>query len=485
MRVNKIVKILTFFLELVLLSSLFIHPVNADNGPISSQVNLKIIVSDQQAPAIVGIIDAFLVDPLGSGVNSVEVVASGTLADDQHSYLVEQMILNSTEFDIIGLDTIWLAQFAENKWIIELDSRLNASELEYFVDGMIESCKYKEKTYAYPYFMNLGILFYRKDLIEAYNFTEADFDTWSELNATANYILKEENVKSKNPDLVGYVGQFDAYEGGVVNFFEWTSSYGATNLITSEGDVNINSSEVREAMTFLQALVSQQGTGVQETPTIIPYEGVTMNEGSSVEKWLAGESIFMRQWTFAYTNSIDNNISFGVMPLPTATGSPDEKSSCVGGAILTIPTSSQNKDAAWNFTRFLGDKIAQEFELTNASNFPALKSVYDNPPSGYEWIKNWTDQLSKTLARPVHPKYTILSSVIAQNFNDLLKYNKDVNTALTDMEQEIFNILVEEDENQVLETFIIIISIITTGAIATVILLYIRKTIRKPELKQI
>ena len=485
MKSNKIIKIFVFFLESIIFLSLFIYPINTVDEPISSQVDLKIIIAERLTPTIVGIIDDFLADPLGSGVNSVEVVSSGIKADDQHSYLVEQMILNSTEFDVIGLDTIWLAQFAENKWVIELDSRLNLGELDNYVDGMVDSCIYKGKAFAYPYFMNLGILFYRKDLIETYNFTEADFDTWSELNTTANYILKGENIKSKNPDLVGYVGQFDAYEGGVVNFFEWTGSYGATNLITSEGDVNINNSEVREAMTFLQALVSQQSVGVQETPTIIPYEGVTMDESSSVDKWLAGESIFMRQWTFAYTNSIDNNISFGVIPIPTATGSPDEKSSCVGGAILTIPTHSQNKDAAWNFTRFLGDKVAQEFELMNASNFPALKSVYDNPPSGYEWIKNWTDQLSKTLARPVHPKYTLISSVIAQNFNDLLKYNKDVNTALNDMEKEILNILVEEDKNQFFKTLIIIISIITTGAIAIVILLYIRKTIRKSELKLI
>ena len=160
-----------------------------DNEPKSSQINLKIIVSDQQAPTIIGVIDDFLADSLGSGVNDVEVVASGTRADDQHTFLVEQMILGSTEFDVIGLYTIWLAQFAENDWIIELDSHLNLGELDDYVDSMVDSCKYKGITYAYPYFMNLGILFYRKDLIEDHGFSEADFDTWLELNATTNFIL--------------------------------------------------------------------------------------------------------------------------------------------------------------------------------------------------------------------------------------------------------------------------------------------------------
>ncbi len=393
-----------------------------DSKSLSSDINLKIIVSDQQAPAVLGVIEDFLTDPLGSGVNSVDVVASGTRSNDQYTFLVEQMVLESKEFDVIGLDTIWLARFAENDWIIEVDSRLTTGELDEYVDGMVDSCIYKTKTYAYPYFMNLGILYYRRDLIDAHGFNETHLDTWSELNTTANYILNNVSGQLKDPNLVGYVSQLDAYEGGVVNFFEWVGSFGATNLITSDGNVYINSSKVIDALSFLHALVPPQSTGVQGTPYIISWEGLAMDEGSSVSKWLANESIFMRQWTFAYMNSITNNISFGIAPLPTASGALNEKSSCVGGAILAIPKNSMNQDAAWNLTRFLGDQLAQRFELTNASNFPALKKVYDSPPSGFEWIKKWTDQFDRTLARPIHPKYPLISSVIANTFNEILKH---------------------------------------------------------------
>ena len=458
MKRNNIFSVLVLFLELTILiipGCLLLFPcitdkesksIILDNEPKTSQISLKIIVSDQQAPTIIGVIDDFLADSLGSGVNSVEVVASGTRADDQHTFLVEQMILESTEFDVIGLDTIWLAQFAENDWINVLDSLLSLGELDDYVDSMVDSCKYKGITYAYPYFMNLGILYYRKDLIEDNGFNEADFDTWLELNTTANFILNNVSGQLKDPNLVGYVGQFDVYEGGVVNFFEWASSYGATNLVTSEGDININNPNVEEAMTFLQALFPPQFTGVQGTPYIIPRVGLVMDEGSSVSKWLANESIFMRQWTFAYMNSVNINMSFGVAPLPTASGATGEKSSCVGGTVLAIPNCSQNQEAAWNLTRFLGDQLAQEFELTNASNFPALKSVYNFPPPGFDWIKNWTSQFQKTMARPVHPKYPLISSIIADSFSDILKQIKDVNVTLAEMEAAILKITSDEVE---------------------------------------
>lgn len=469
---------MTFSLVIITFSSSYLTPDSSSEIIISSQDNLKIIVSDQQVPAIMGIIDDFLADPLGSGVDSIEVIASGTRAEDQHSYLVEQMLLKSNEFDVIGLDTIWLAQFAENGWVEALDSRLESNELSNFADGLVKSCKYNGKTYAYPYFMNLGILYYRKDLIKAYNFTENDFNTWAELNTTANHILKNENFASRNPNLVGFISQFDTYEGAVVNFFEWAASFGATGIINSNGDVNIINSGVEDAMTFLQELTSQEGVDVQLNSNIIPYECINMDESLSMEKWLAGEAIFMRQWTFAYTSSINYNISFGVLPLPTATDSPDEKSSCVGGSVLAIPAFSQNKAAAWNLIKFLGKKLAQEFELTNASNFPALKSVYDNPPSNYEWIQNWKEQLGKTITRPVHPKYSLISSVIAQNMNDLLSFRKDVNTALTDMNEEITRII-DEKENKNLTVFIILATTIATSALSLFILSYIRRSIQR------
>ncbi|MFX1323876.1 MAG: extracellular solute-binding protein [Promethearchaeota archaeon] len=422
--------------------SLFMLPVRAEKPKPSQTVVLKIIVSDQQKPGVDGVIADFLADPLGAGVDNVTVVASGTRSNDQLAYTVALMEAEDDEFDVLGLDTIWPAQFAENGWIEDLNAMgVTSTEMNDYVPGMVDSGMYKGKLWAYPYFMNLGILFYRNDLITAEGFTEADFDTWAELNATANYILNNVSGNLDNTDLVGYVGQLDAYEGGVVNFFEWAGSNGVTDLVTSTGTVNINNADVEAAMDFIKALIPPQYTGVQGTDFIIPRTGLVDDEGSSVGRWLANNSIFMRQWTFAYGLSVDNNMDFGVAPLPTFTGAPDEKSSAVGGAVLAVSKYSTHKTEALNLIRFLGDTVAQEYELTSISNFPALKSIYTTPPTGYEWIQDWSGQLDRTLARPVHPKYSQISTIIADYFSDLLSCNKEVTDALEQMESDVIDIL--------------------------------------------
>ena len=451
-------------------AAIFVLPIKAKLKT-SQAVNLKIIVTDQQAPGVIGVIDDFLASSLGDGVDDVTVVASGTRADDQLTYLISQMQIESEEFDVIGLDTIWPAQFAENGWIIELGPLLDENEMNAYVPGMVDSCTYKGKIWAYPYFMNLGVLFYRNDILTRNGYSEDDIETWAELKTVANAILNDEDEQDLNPDLVGYVGQLDVYEGGVVNFFEWCGSFGATEIITSDGKVDINNDDVNAAMTFIKGLIPPQYTGVMNNSYIIPRSGLVHDEGSSVGVWLAGNAIFMRQWTFAYGLSVDEGMDFGVAPLPTATGAADEKSSCVGGAVLSIPKYSKHKTEALNLIKFLGDKLAQEFELTNISNFPALKSVYDSPPTGYEWIDEWKDQLAKTLSRPVHPDYSQVSTVIADYFSDLLSCQKDVDTALEEMEADAKEILGKEAPPPIpgFSVSLVILSILSTIGIIFII----------------
>jgi ABC-type glycerol-3-phosphate transport system substrate-binding protein len=458
-------------------ASVFVFPVRGAQGPKTSQtVDLKIIVSDQQKPGVDGVIAGFLADPLGAGVDSVTVVASGTRSDDQLAYTVSLMEAGSTEFDVIGLDTIWPAQFAENGWVEDLNAMgVTTAEMNDYVPGMVDSGMYKGTLWAYPYFMNLGILFYRNDLLSAEGFTEADFDTWAELNATANYILNNVSGNLDNPDLVGYVGQFDAYEGGVVNFFEWAGSNGVTDLVTSTGSVNIDNPDVADAMDFVKALIPPQYTGVQGTDFIIPRTGLVDDEGSSVGRWLANNSIFMRQWTFAYGLSEDNNMDFGVTALPTFTGATDEKSSAVGGAVLAVSSYSQHKTEALNLIRYLGDQAAQEYELTSISNFPALASVYASPPPGYAWIQDWSSQLDRTLARPVHPKYSQISTIIADYFSDLLSCNKEVSVALEEMQADVTDLLAGAPSGGGIPGFGLAIIALAAVSMITIILVTTRR----------
>ena len=98
-------------------------------GPVAAKplagVALKILVSDQQVPIIQQVVNNFT--STHPDVASITVVASGTRSDDQHSYLVTSLTAKSSEFDIIGMDVIWPAEFASNGWLVDLSSIFNST----------------------------------------------------------------------------------------------------------------------------------------------------------------------------------------------------------------------------------------------------------------------------------------------------------------------------------------------------------------------
>jgi len=446
---NKVIFVLIGFLML-LSSSFFVFPVGASSEPKTSQtVILNIVVTSEQKASILGVIPAFLSSSYGAGISDVNVISSGDTADDQLTYIQTRLAAGDTTLDVIGLDVIYTALFVENGWLENLDSYLEAGEMDAYVGGMVDSGKYQGSQWAYPYFFNLGVLFYREDLLTAYGYDETDIDTWAELNATANDILAQEN----DPDLVGYVAQFDNYEGGTVNFQEWIGSNGATTIFDSEGKPTVNSAEAIEALAFLKALVAPAAdTNLATTDYIIDRDALIYNEGTSEAKWSAGEAIFCRQWPYVYSITIANSLlnhtdgmgdydQFGVVGIPTFTGAVDEKSSCVGGAILGISALSAHKDAAFNLTKWLCLNESQYYALETYGHFPALKETFTTLPAGYEYVYDFYLASDVTLARPKHPDYPDISDAISDRFTEIISCQKSATEGLNDLQQDIIDII--------------------------------------------
>jgi ABC-type glycerol-3-phosphate transport system substrate-binding protein len=485
-----------FLMALILLFSfsMFLFPVKAYNTqPKTSQgVDLTIIMlGDQQVPGVENVTDEFLASVWGTGVDTVTVESSGADASAQLTNLQTDLQANTLTSHVIAIDVVWTAPFVKNGWLVNLDPYITDVDLNDYGSGIVAATEYQGHHYAFPYFMNLGVLYYRTDLLDLHmpGWTTDDFATWEGLNDTANFILNNESglLTPDDANLVGYIGQMDAYEGGVVNFFEWCGSNGALNLVTSSGDVNIDTPAVNDAMDFLAALVPPQYTGVQGTPYIIPRYGLVYDEASSANKWLANESIFLRQWPYVYALSEANHMDFGLAPLPYFEGATGYKTSAVGGAILAVPTVTTGtaRQAAINFTKFLGMQAAQESELTADTdpgpaytpqgNFPALLSVYDNPPTGFDYIKNWSAQAELTLSRPVNPDYPLISNTIAGYFSNLLSGVKTVSDALGAMQKDVSEIVAPTVPEPAIPGFSIAIVVISVAFTIGIIVFAKRK----------
>lgn len=472
-KLNIAATVLLFSTILLLATPALIKPVKAQG------VTLEIIVSDQQYPAVQGMVSAFLASNYSTGVDNVTVVASGTRSNDQLQYLVTQMTAGSTEFDVLGLDTIWPAQFATNNWVVELGPLLMSNEMDNYVSSLVDAATYDGKLWAYPYFANLGVLYYRADILARNGFDASDITTWEGLNTTANAILNNVTEQHLNPNLVGYIGQFDAYEGGTCNFLEFLGANGMTSIFDSSGNPDLTNQKAVDAMNFVYQLIAPRYSGVFNNTYIVPRDGLVSDEGSSIGLWTAGNAIFMRQWTFGYGSSMTaapinatvggNYTQFAVAPIPHFAGATGYKTSEIGGAVLAISAYSEHKTEALNLIRFLGQQQAQLYELTSVSNFPALLSAYNSLPSGYGWAKDFLPALDLTLARPISPKYADMSNEMAYYFSNIISGKLNATYGLTQMNDAIKQII-SGPPTAIPGTSIPVLMLIVTSTIGLIII---------------
>ncbi|NUR83302.1 MAG: ABC transporter substrate-binding protein [Nonomuraea sp.] len=312
-------------------------------------------------------------------------------ADEQRAQMVANLQARSTRYDVLGLDVVWTAEFAENGWIIPLERGL--FPLDRFLPPVVDTAVYKTKLWAVPYTSNAGLLYYRTDLIKK------PPRTWAELREQALQVTKKHHIG-------GYAGQFLAYEGLTVNFSEAVQSAGGTILSPDGTEVTLDLAKARTALDFLVQ-------GLREG--WIPKESLTYKEEESRLAFQNGRLAFARNWPHAYGPARAKlGSKFAVTRLPGPNG---PGSSSLGGVNLAISAYSKHQQTAQEFIRYFTGLDNERRVLTEGSFPPVWTELYDDPAliKRFPYLPALKESILTAKPRPVSANYNQLSLVIASS----------------------------------------------------------------------
>lgn len=326
----------------------------------------------------------------------------------------------SGSFDVMNIDVVWPAQFASNGWTLDLTSKWSASDRANYLPGPIKSCTYNGQIVAAPLRTDLGVLYYRTDIISTAPGTFAELASMAASNGS----------KAK----IGYAWQGSQYEGLVCDFVEVLAGYGGSVLDPNNSkSVTVNSPEAVAALTEMVSWVN----------TISPIAITTYNEEACRQAFQNGDAIFMRNWPYAYSLGNDATQSkiagkFDINSMPYG-GSGTVGHSCVGGWNMAINAFSKNTDAAWSFIQYMLGADAQKQLAIKASFTPALKTVYDDTDvrTKQPLFTKLQPILQYSLPRPVSPVYTDLSNSIQTHVHQALTKQASPSSALSALQSEL------------------------------------------------
>jgi len=348
--------------------------------------------------------------------NTVTVVPMPSSTTDQFGQYRLWLAAGNTDIDVYQTDVIWAPQLADQ--FLDLTDAASDIVGEHF-PSIIESQTVDGKLVALPAFTDAPALYYRTDLLEKYGKDVPK--TWDELAATAKEIMDGERGAG-NADLWGFVFQGNAYEGLTCDALEWVKSNGGGQIVEADGTISINNPQAAAAIDRAASWIG----------TIAPEGVLGYMEEESRGVWQLGNSVFMRNWPYAYAlgNSDDSPVKgkFDVAPLPAGDGEGGGSAATLGGWNVAVSKYSKNPDEAIALAKFLASEEVQKERAINQSNLPTIPSLYEDADvlAASPFMANWKAIFEQAVPRPSAPtktSYNEVSSLFWNAVHDTLSGN--------------------------------------------------------------
>lgn len=352
----------------------------------------------------------------------VETVLLPQETNQVHDDFVNKLASGDTSVDIMGLDVVYVAEFASAGWLYDLTDQIDTSTM---LEGPVEGATYDGKLVAAPWFTNSSVLFYRTDVLEELNAeVPTTWEGWMELADQAVGI-----------NGVEYGADFQASqsEAMVTNWCEYVWGNGG-DILDENGNPVVNSENNIEATNIMKKLVDDYAP-----------EGVTTYaETESEQVFKEGKCLFIRDWSGFWSSGQDEGskvtgkIAATKLPVgPSGT----ESHTCLGGLDLVVNNaiSDEKKEAAVEFINYMTSFDTQKEMTIISSQPPVVKEVYtdDEILEEIPFYADFYDIIMTGKSRPSSPQYSQISDAIQRNIHQALTGEVEVEAALDTLQGEI------------------------------------------------
>lgn len=313
----------------------------------------------------------------GTPVRLVEGPPSTNVREDMYS----TAFLSGAGYDMVYSDVIWTAKFAAAGWLLDLTPYIPASELEEWIPSDRLAGSFGGGIYRWPAFADVGLLYYRSDLID-----EAP-DTFAGLVAAAERL--------QTPDVWGFLWQGRQYEGLVAVFLEVLWGMGGDWIDTENRRVLLDTREATKAVHFLKSTV-----GAISPPGVTSY----MEEDTRA-LFQSRRSLFLRSWPYVWTLAQRSDPAFAasiaVAPMVREPG--NRRSGVLGGWGFSVSKATPHRDRALAFVKHITRREQLETLSQSIGRIPSRRSLVP---------QRFAEVFQGARSRPVLPQYAQVSDIL-------------------------------------------------------------------------
>jgi multiple sugar transport system substrate-binding protein len=316
-------------------------------------------------------------------------------ADGQREQLVRRLAAKDDSMDLIGMDVVWTAEFAEAGWIRQLTDAQKAEATKDTLPAPIDTAIWKDKMYGIPKHTNVQLLWFRKSLVPN------PPKTWDEV------LQLSKKLKSEGkPYVIGLTAA--QYEGYVVGFNTILSSLGGTLVNKDSTKVTVDDKTV-EALGILKTLATD---GLASKSLSNSQEPEVFGQMQS------GEAAFIMNWPYVLSamktanKKVADDLGYTKLP-EFKSGEPARAT--LGGMDYAISSYSKHPKQTFDAAMCLRSPEHQLQTSLEAGDPPVAPSVYEQAKfkDAYPMGPDMLDELKTAAPRPITPLYQNISTIVS------------------------------------------------------------------------
>jgi multiple sugar transport system substrate-binding protein len=362
-----------------------------------SPVTLNLLMTTPDAqPWKQGLIQDFEQKHPNIRLNLVEGPNSPDLVENLYT---ASFLLGDSPYDLVNMDVVWTSKFAAADWLRDLSSQITPLEIAAFSPKDIDAGRYEGKLYRIPIRSDVGMLYYRKDLLDAAGLKPPT--TFAETIAIARSLKQAGSIDW------GYVWQGRQYEGLVAMFAEVLQGFGGYWVKPDSLAVGLDRPETLQAIEFLRKTIEM---GVSP-PGVTTYQ-----EEEARRLFQGGRVAFMRSWPYAWPlgNQSDSPVK-GKIAIKAMVGTPGNSGgACLGGWGLGIAKSSKHPQEAWEVIKYFTSEDVQRKLILQAGYVPSRTALFTDREivAKYPHYPKLLEVSQNAVLRPPIAQYAQVSDIL-------------------------------------------------------------------------
>ena len=344
-------------------------------------------------------------------VKTINLPFSKFSTNERKELIARALRSKNKHIDIFTVDLIWVKRFA--RWAYPLDNDLKELFNDKVIDVAKKSCIVDRKLVAFPFYIDLSLMYYRKDILEKfsdYQEIKNKLDrgiTWNEFIDLGKRFTKQKQYF--------YIFPGRNFEGLMCWFWE-----GLCNKYRYEnGRIIFDYAYARRSLKLHRDLIYHY--------KMTPYDVVFFDEVNGYIYALENDIPFFRGWPGFLKHHKDlvnikcdiNNFDFCLLPHFEDC----QSGYTFGGWNFMISKFSEHKKEAAEFVKFMFQKSSQLYSFDVGGYIPVNKEVFDEYMESNDELKKANNLLKHGIHRPYSEEYTKYSDIFAYFINLYLKNN--------------------------------------------------------------